>query len=291
MIFTNPFESSGNWYKANLHCHSIVSDGEASPQERIEQYRDAGYHILALTDHEIACDLAGKIGPEFLVIGGMESHPPCPFGGDMYHLLCLNVPKNFSLPEHTNAETRISLVKHAGGIVFMAHPYWCGHNLNHLMAVEGYTGIEVYNGTAEKIGKPISAVHWDDLLDAGRFVSAIAVDDTHRGRDIFMGWTMIRARSLDTPSVVEALATGAFYASSGPVIEDVRVKGAKIVVQCSPVAQINFISRRSHGLRVYAEDGGFITDAECSIRDILKYVRIEVVDQTGRRAWTNPMVF
>ena len=46
----NPFTVRGNWYKANLHTHTTVSDGALSPAERVEQYREAGYSVLAITD-------------------------------------------------------------------------------------------------------------------------------------------------------------------------------------------------------------------------------------------------
>ncbi len=39
-------------YVANLHCHTMMSDGRAMPDEMIECYVDAGYDVLALTDHD-----------------------------------------------------------------------------------------------------------------------------------------------------------------------------------------------------------------------------------------------
>jgi hypothetical protein len=290
MNFVNPFESSGNWYKANLHCHTTMSDGEVSVDERIEQYRRKKYDVLAITDHDIVTDVAKYSDKDFLSLAGMESHPPCPFGGDMYHLVCLNLPQGFKLAEHYDAETRILMVKHAGGEVIMGHPYWCGHNVNHLMAIEGYIGIEVYNAGSGKIGKAFSSVHWDGLLDAGRFVGGIAADDTHHGRDIFMGWTMIKAEQLSAGAVMDALRNGSYYASCGPVIKKFTVKGSKAVVECSDAVEIHFMSKRSHGFSVYSDDGAVINKAECDLSALAHYVRVEVVDKNGLRAWTNPII-
>lgn len=39
-------------YVGNLHCHTLMSDGRAMPDEVIEGYAAAGYRILALTDHD-----------------------------------------------------------------------------------------------------------------------------------------------------------------------------------------------------------------------------------------------
>ncbi|MBN1853274.1 MAG: hypothetical protein JW829_11140 [Pirellulales bacterium] len=39
-------------YMANLHCHTIYSDGRAEPDQLIRAYAEAGYAILAITDHD-----------------------------------------------------------------------------------------------------------------------------------------------------------------------------------------------------------------------------------------------
>ena len=36
----------GNWYKANLHCHTTVSDGRFSPEEIKKIYSEKGYSIV-----------------------------------------------------------------------------------------------------------------------------------------------------------------------------------------------------------------------------------------------------
>ena len=38
-------------YKANLHCHTTVSDGRLTPEEIKELYMSEGYSIVAYTDH------------------------------------------------------------------------------------------------------------------------------------------------------------------------------------------------------------------------------------------------
>ena len=51
MSMHNPFTKDVQCLKANLHTHTTKSDGEKSVKERIAQYREKGYSILALTDH------------------------------------------------------------------------------------------------------------------------------------------------------------------------------------------------------------------------------------------------
>lgn len=55
-VLKNPY-AGVNWgqvnqYQANLHSHTVYSDGRAEPAELIYNYAHAGYHILAITDHD-----------------------------------------------------------------------------------------------------------------------------------------------------------------------------------------------------------------------------------------------
>jgi len=289
-VLVNPFQQEGNWYKANLHTHSKTSDGTETVEERVRQYRNNGYSILALTDHDKTNDVTGVTTKEFLGISGMETHPASPLPGDVYHLVCLNVPYGFALPGELDANSRIQRVKDAGGEAIYAHPYWCGHNFNHMVLVNGYIGIEVYNATCSKIGKAYSSVQWDDLLSNGYHLPAVAVDDCHGGRDLFMGWTMIKARDLTVKSIMDALRTGSYYASCGPQINDFGIRDGKAFVECSPAAEIHLISQAYFGGSRYADNGPDVTSAEIGIDPNMRYVRAEVVDRQGRRAWTNPIL-
>ena len=42
-----------NWYRANLHCHTIHSDGYWPPERVKEEYRKAGYSVVAYSDHNV----------------------------------------------------------------------------------------------------------------------------------------------------------------------------------------------------------------------------------------------
>ncbi len=289
MTCANPFEApDGAWLKVNLHTHTTASDGTRSITERIAEYHAAGYQALAVTDHRVVTPVPESIPDGFLVIQGIEMHPACP-GGDLYHLVALNVPTDFRYDESAGADALVRSVRECGGEVVFAHPYWCGHTPAQIMAVQGIAAIEVYNATCTKIGKGFSSVVWDYLLDAGRPLPAVAVDDTHGGRDIFMGWTMLRVRERSVEGILEALRTGAGYSSSGPEIHDLRVAGGKARVACSPAREIHFMCRRSRGRSFYCDGGAPLTEAETAVSPGAGYLRVEVVDARGRRAWSNPI--
>ena len=44
-------ESSGQWYKGNLHTHSYWSDGDEFPEVILDWYKERDYNFMALSDH------------------------------------------------------------------------------------------------------------------------------------------------------------------------------------------------------------------------------------------------
>ena len=63
---------SGNFYKANLHVHTTVSDGQMTPEEIKRIYKEHGYSIVAFTDHEIMVPEPHLTDGEFLAITSTE---------------------------------------------------------------------------------------------------------------------------------------------------------------------------------------------------------------------------
>ena len=64
---------SGNFYKANLHCHTVLSDGCLTPEEVKEIYKNAGYSVVAYTDHDILIPHHAELSDdEFLALNGWE---------------------------------------------------------------------------------------------------------------------------------------------------------------------------------------------------------------------------
>ena len=46
------FDTNKRWYKANFHAHSTRSDGLLTPEQMIKCYKEQGYSILTLSEHE-----------------------------------------------------------------------------------------------------------------------------------------------------------------------------------------------------------------------------------------------
>lgn len=288
----NPFELPGNWYRANLHAHTTASDGDVDLATRVEQYKSAGYSILAVTDHEKTNDVAPFCTPDFLLISGMETHPVSPRLGMAFHFVCLNVPLGLSFERQAGAEERIKTVLERGGCVVAAHPYWCGFTIEELYPLKAYgvSAMEVYNATCRFSGRAVSSVHWDELLAKGWRLPAVAVDDVHGDNSLFVGWTWIRAEELSLEAVMAALRAGAFYASTGPEFKDVRIQDGTVKVECSPVAKIQFLADAPNGMQVLATDAP-LTSASFAPKRKLTYVRVEITDADGKVAWSPALYF
>lgn len=46
-------QAKPQWFKGNLHTHSLWSDGDGYPDMIVDWYQSMGYHFLALSDHNI----------------------------------------------------------------------------------------------------------------------------------------------------------------------------------------------------------------------------------------------
>lgn len=294
LALTNPFQEQGRWYKAALHVHTTASDGDVDVATRLAQYRAAGYQVAAVTDHWKTNDLSGCSDGGFLAISGMEAHPKTGTGAPAHHFVCLNLPHPFELPRDLPAQAVIDEVVKAGGKVIYAHPYWTAHTLEEMTEVSGYIGMEVFNAVCHlRWNKGHSSVHWDQLLNKGKLLAAVATDDVHKTNEIDRGWAMIKARSLDTAAIMQAIAAGCLYSSCGPVIEDCRIEAGVIRVATTPVKQVSFFFDGSAGGHVIEADAGkTLSSAQWAFggdRRRYRWIRVEVLDQAGNHAWTNPL--
>ena len=294
------FTAPGRWYRGNLHGHTTESDGAMTPAEYAAFYRGRGYDFAAVTDHWKRTDMSAFTDPKFAFVPGVEIDGRDPVSG-VHHVLGLGLD---SVPPRAAAATlqgTVDAIRARGGLAFVAHPYWSGQSGADLLTAEGYTGIEVYNATCGvRWGKGLAGVQWDELLQNGRHVWALASDDNHhrveQGDDTGLGWVMVRAEELTAPALLQALATGHFYASTGPEIGDLQVtpdpagkQGPVANVRCSPCRQVHFICDAFLGRTVNAAPGETFTESTLRLHPAASYLRVECVDEAGHTAWSMPI--
>lgn len=201
-------------------------------------------------------------------------------------------------------ETLAAWIVEKGGVPFLCHPYWSGLRAQDVLAAPSLAGIEIWNGGSEVMqGNGLSTTQWDDVLQQGRMVMGLATDDCHTpGEDSGHGWTWVRSRERSGAAVIEALRSGRFYASAGPKIRDVVIDETSVVVRSSPARSVRLRSGPWDGCAVNAELGmgnwrgeererdadGLITVARFDLPEFWHWARVEVEDERGRRAWSNP---
>ncbi len=301
----NVFAAQGEWFRCALHAHTTNSDGELAPEYLVRHYDWAGYDVLAITDHWHRTVEASTRG--LLVIPSTELNARCPSMHDDAHVLALGVQADPELPEGVFAPLQevVDWIASNGGLPFLAHTYWSGLRSELWWETEGLCGIEVWNSGCElELGRGDSSLHWDEVLERGRPLTALATDDSHHpGYDSGFAWTWVRAAERTQEAILAALAAGAFYGSTGPEIHAVEVSEDEVVVRCSPAAAVTLYSGRWRGARANEGRLGYPNNSEVLDRDAegrltavrlrrpyeAPYGRVEVLDRDGGKAWTNAL--
>lgn len=283
-IYSPYTDDQQTWYRGNIHCHSTGSDGEWSPAQVMAYYRDKRYDFAAITDHGVQTDTRDLGAEGFLCIPGQELSRP--------HMIGLGTQA--TIPDRLDFAGQIAAIHEAGGLAILAHPAWSGLRIEDIFAQDGMCGIEVFNYICHRLnGKGYALNIWDELLMRDKRLWGVATDDSHfkaphaGGAE---GWVCVAAPALTQEAIIQSLRDGSFYSSCGPQIQRIAVTGESICVECSPVRAIHFIGQAHCGGADHAENGDeLLTRAEFKPTPHMKYCRIEITDDLGRRAWSNPI--
>ncbi|MHB1319292.1 MAG: hypothetical protein ACYCYF_11810, partial [Anaerolineae bacterium] len=138
---------------ANLHIHSVRSDGSADVPEIASAAREAGVDIIIVTDHNVfSPDSEGWHGTTLVLIGEELHSPDRPHEN---HLLVLGARADLASASH-DLQTAIDAGLDAGGYPIIAHPIeHSGARANEPeidwldREVSGLHGIELWNYMSE----------------------------------------------------------------------------------------------------------------------------------------------
>ncbi len=293
---------SGTDYRANLHCHTKLSDGEMTPIEVKEFYKKEGYSIVAYTDHDVFIPHPELCDSEFLALNGFEAefhdwnettrnrrrtthinmialdknieNQPC-FCRDGYIYFTPQSSKDMVkfdetkpdfirkyLPENVNLYMK--KCKEEGFFVTYNHPTWSRESLNEYGKYEEMNALEIMNGgTLESGYFEYNAHAFDDLLRQGKKICCVAGDDNHSDFDAFWAWTVIRADALTYKDVANSLKTGNFYATNGPEFKSLYVEDGKMFAETEgEVKDIIFSTGVRHVKHFYDKKTGAVTKGE-----------------------------
>ncbi len=284
------FNTAGTWYKGNLHMHTTNSDGSLSPQAAAALYKKAGYDFIALTDHWVQSENVKDDG--FLFLSGCEWDTGDMVRSAIFHIIGVGMERQVLLKKDLsrNPQVIIDAINEAGGIAILAHPAWSVTDPEDGLALSGLSGAEIYNsfsGLPWNGRRADSSLYFDLWANRGRAAGCFAADDCHvYGGEQTKSYIMVNAPELTANAVKKSITEGNFYASQGPVFQNVRINGNAVEVDCSEVESVVFYTNTVWcGDRVCS---GSVTTASYRIKSTDRYVRVELVDRDGNMAWTAP---
>lgn len=286
--------------KLGLHTHTTLSDGHATPDEAARLYAEEGYDAIAITDHWV---YHGEDEIEGLkILSGCEYNIGGHDGAHVIHIVGVGMTGDPQIPEDwknmqktafAKAAEVIKRIKLHNGLAFIGHPAWSLNTPEQLIPLGDFDGVEIYNSVSEHgmSDRAYSDVIIDQMATAGRLTNIFAVDDTHYyDGDQCRGWIMVEATDMDSERLVRNIRAGRFYATQGPEVHIEKIAPDKVRVICSPVNKIVFQSNTTWAAgRIVREDG--LVEAEYTKVPDDRFVRAEVTDADGKKAWTNYIVF
>lgn len=310
------------YYKANLHCHTVLSDGSLTPEQVKKVYQEKGYQVVAFTDHRNYQNHKELNDGNFLAIAAIEVDIN-EFGSrewdfsriKTYHInlydtdpeqyqekkAALKLPKRrYNDMEYINGY--VDRMKELGFLACYNHPYWSLQNYDDYKNLRGFWGMEIYNHGCELDGQyGYHPQSYEEMLRTGQKLFCVSTDDNHNSFgiedpfcDSFGGYIMIGAREFTYGGIMEALKCGDFYSvvapdgrSSGPEILEMALEGNKLHVKCSPADRIfvQTMGRNCH--RAAAQPGSTITEAVFELKGNEGYIRLDIRDSQGRHANSN----
>lgn len=305
----------GDYYKANLHCHSTLSDGRRSVEELKEIYKNKGYAVLAYSDHDKYYNHKDLCDEKFIAINSFEvdiSEPRTKTNNHIkcYHLNCFDTDSNrkgeYILPKYPAYSDKeginkfIKQLNDDGFLVCYNHPHWSLQNLDDYRDLEGLFALEVYNHASYLGGIAEEQTHaFDDFLRMNKRIFCVAADDNHDNRELtdptcqsFGGFIMIKSESFDHESIMNAMKEGNFYASRGPLIEELYIEDSEIHIKCSSARTVSVCIAGRNARRKIVGDDEILTEATFTINpqdDV--FFRLEVTDHKGYKAYTNAFFF
>jgi hypothetical protein len=304
------------WLKGSTHVHARPSGDSSEPIDKVIAWYEAhGYDFIALTDHNKVTEAAST--SKLIVLSGVElTHNPsgCLPPGDKskkcrIHVNALGVtarPEGKIEWAERHSHERIDMYEAAlreakalgARVVQINHPQWYWGMTGDLLADLAHRGarlVEIANVQFNKwnVGDGTHAsteALWDAALAKGETIWGVASDDAHDYEGSHQkypaggGWVVVKARR-DPQAIIDALAAGHFYASTGVVLARAEVDAGELVVEVAAGEPSNYEI-------AWIENGKLVdtTRARTGRRAVPQsgYVRAVVTRDDGKHAWVEP---
>ena len=181
------------------------------------------------------------------------------------------------------------------------HPVWSLESYPQYSGYANMDAMEMVNYSSVVEGYDDDNGHcYDDLLNQGKRIYAIATDDNHNHQpddsprcDSFGGSTVIAAPELTYDALIKALEAGSFYAASGssthfgPDIKSIVFEDGRVTIKTSPSRSIQMITATRSCRAAYPNPGGQTSEATFALVDGEIWFRFVVIDSEGYKSYSN----
>jgi hypothetical protein len=174
---------AGQWYKGDLHSHSLYSDGDSSIADIVASVEAKGLDFFALTDHDTHMDGnpvhwsdSAYASNDTVLLYGIEWT-----NGNGHANVWASWPFDYtafwSANRNDDPMSAVEAAHHAGALFSINHPV---RNAWEYPVVEGTDCVEIWNGPMI-VNQNYKATHdfWDDILMDRRQVIGVGGSDTH----------------------------------------------------------------------------------------------------------------
>lgn len=188
-------------------------------------------------------------------------------------------------PEAIN--TAIKRLKDEGFIVTYNHPRWSLETYPVYSQYTGMNNLEIYNHGCYQAGfDDNNGDIYEDFLLKGERLFCVAADDNHNRRDMCGGFIMISADNLKYDEIISAFEKGEFYASRGPLIDEIYYENGEVFVKSkTPLKEVRFHTAHRR-IRSVKSAEGQLFEAKFPLKESDKFIRAELIDKDGNIAYT-----
>ncbi len=224
---------TAGWYRGDLHAHTIHSDGTWDMKSLTQIARAYRLDFITITDHNTVTGLADipRNPPEdLLIMAGMELTT---FWG---HALSLGTYDWIDWRVRPGERSMADIaheVAAMGGLFVIAHPgiqgdpvcTGCDWRYPEVMPGPAHV-VEVWNGPWDEDSEnERSLAMWYVWMNQGHRLVATAGTDAHgptgqaTPADLNVGFNVVHADALSQEAILQAIARGHLYLSSGPRVD------------------------------------------------------------------------
>lgn len=297
-------------YAVDIHSHSTHSDGRGSVDENLRLAQNAGLDFLFITDHN---STRQKLALKKHKNASWGQEP----GAGLHHIGLLNNIRLFK-PVLDNIVSDFKRAEKLAPFVWIPHPagwypnqWYNKEQVDSLHDLGDNFAMEIING-ANKLVRAYDAFDaravelWDELLCAGRHITALGGSDAHTPEELGSVWTGVFSKKPDTASLINSLRKGNCFASEAGILSfsaNGKMMGSSIGTGKKEKLKLDLKAADSAGIASVkiVSCGKTIRHIEAKGEKLVEasfmtvpgrkntYYRLEIVANDDRRAFSSPV--